>query len=184
MSTRTPAAPKRTVAAPKRLFPGQQDVDTSKAQYEANKATVAALIEGPPQALQEMVGAYVTNPRDHAAMRAEVRAALLKVSFEMEYSGPTLLSDLGARYAYGLKRAWDSPLKRKVSGQTKRGGKSRQARKLQRLLLFVVHYLLRNMPGGLDGARTSLSVQTAQAARRWRRIRAGCTPGRCAESCR
>jgi len=165
------------------LHPGRQDGKSSLRIWNANKADMNALLAGPQQDLFDQFGALVKSPGDAQAMRAEVGAALEYVISELGLD-PTKLSDLGARWSEKLKNDKLSPTRDTARKKQTRGGSVGQKEKKRlSLLLAVLRFMLRNMPGGLNGAHPSLSAQMARAARRRRRIRAACIPRRrCAES--
>ena len=139
-----------------------------------NKKALMAIIDGPPGSLFDLAGAYLP-PGPHAAkgtMRMELRAVLQDTA---ETCRSDQLADVLARRVLALISAVNSPLRRKGRGGASKGD-SNVHQHLQCIILFC---LLANMPGGFDGAHTSLRAQAARAPRRWRRIRAACLPGRC-----
>jgi len=165
------------------LHPGRQDGKSSLRIWKANKAHMLALLAGPQQDLFDRFGALVKRPTE-ARLRAEVGAALEYVISEVNRGDNTQLADLGVRLGETLKNAKLTPTRKMARSKMTRGGGVGQTEKMRLSLeLAVLRLMLRNMPGGLNGAHPSLSAQMARAARRRRRIRAACIPRRrCAES--
>ena len=144
------------------LFPGAQDGNASRQKFEENKEALSAIINGPLPQLLDLVGAYLQSPYTAHVARGTMRGVLHTVTTAVHATNDEQLSDLTVRYAYDLLTKLNSPLPRK--GQ--RPSSTAADRSTQHLKYIVTLYLLRNMPGGLDGAHTqSLCALMAPAPR-------------------
>ena len=136
------------------LFPGAQDGNASRQKFEENKEALSAIINGPLPQLLDLVGAYLQSPYTAHVARGTMRGVLHTVTTAVHATAEQL-SSVTARYALDLLTKLNSPLPRK--GQRPSSAADRSTHHLE---YIVTLYLLRNMPGGLDGAHTqSLCAQ-------------------------
>jgi len=140
--------------APRSLYPGAQDGYASRHIFLQNKKALLAIIDGPLQPLLDLVGAYLETTHEPHVVRGTMRGVLYSVTTAVKDASDDQLSDVTARYAYDLLSKLNSPLPRK--GQRARGAADRST---QHLEFIVTLYLLRNMPGGLDGAHHPVPVR-------------------------
>jgi hypothetical protein len=146
-------------ANPNRLTPGQQAAAESRVTFDRNCHELDDLYESPDE-LRSFVGARVSDSSNVSAMVAEVQNAAKYVVTEMTAGtgGDAFLGELGVRLVVRLKNAMGTP-KKPLGGSAKRGARP-SGRELDelKLRLIIAHYLLRDMPGGLDGAHVLLNT--------------------------
>ena len=139
--------------ATNRRTPGQQDAAASRSTFDGNCKELIELYERPDE-LRGLVGARVTDASDVRLMVAEVTYAAEFVVTEMTAGsgGDAFLCEHGVQLVACLKNSMGTP-KKTLGGSAKRGARP-SGRELDelKLKLIIAHHLLRNMPGGLDGA--------------------------------
>jgi hypothetical protein len=154
---------RRTTPLPQprgRYHPGTQDGTASLNIFENNKKALDDIIDGPHASLLNLVGAYLPKQVSAHDARFTMRNVVLREVLQETFQccSSDQLSDVTARFALELFSRLNSPLPRKGRG----GSSSVVDRSKQHLQLIVALFLLRNMPGGLDGAHTSLCAQMAR----------------------
>ena len=135
------------------LYPGAQDGNASRQKFLQNKKALLRIIDGPSAPLFNLVGAYLEPPYNAHVAKNTMRGVLHTVTTAVKATDEQL-SNVTARYALDLLTKLNSPLPRK--GQRPSSAADRST---QHLEFIVTLYLLRNMPGGLDGAHHPVPVR-------------------------